>query len=182
MSIQVRPATRDDADGITDVQVASWRAGYAHVFPESVLHSDDFDSVRRSFWASWRFAPGHRVAVAIDNETEECSIVGFASYGPERERARGFTGRGELWALYLHPQRWGSGIADELLTYTQTRLKAEGFDAAVLWVLKDNPRGRAFYEKHGWEASGLAAEFNDYSEISVPEIEYRKELAQSPTS
>ena len=50
-----------DADGITDVQVASWRAGYAHVFPESVLYADDFDSSRRTFWTNWRFGPGHRV-------------------------------------------------------------------------------------------------------------------------
>ena len=46
----IRAATQADADGITDVQVASWRAGYAHVFPESVLYADDFDSSRRTFW------------------------------------------------------------------------------------------------------------------------------------
>jgi ribosomal protein S18 acetylase RimI-like enzyme len=181
VSAQIRPATRGDANGITDVQVASWRAGYAHVFPESVLYADDFDATRRTFWTSWRFAPGHRVAVALDDEADESAVVGFASYGPERERARGFTGRGELWALYLHPDRWGSGIASELLTYTETRLQTEGFDSAVLWVLKDNLRGRAFYEKHGWEASGIAADYNDYSEISLAEIEYRKDLSYSPT-
>ena len=175
MTFEIRAATRDDADGITDVQVASWRAGYAHVFPRSVLYADDFDSSRRSFWNLWRFAPGHRVAVAVAPDDDD-RVVGFTSYGPERERARGFTGRGEVWAFYLHPDVWGTGLAAEMMEYTETRLRAEGFASAVLWVLDDNPRARAFYEKFGWSASGISADFDDYCEVKVPEVEYRKDL------
>jgi ribosomal protein S18 acetylase RimI-like enzyme len=177
VTIEIRTATRVDADGITDVQVQSWRTGYAHVFPDSVLYADDFDSSRRTFWNLWRFAPGHRIVVATKPHEDGEQIVGFSSYGPERERARGFTGRGEVWAFYLRPEVWGSGLADELIQHTETRLKAEGFDSAVLWVLKDNPRARAFYEKFGWEPSGIGADFDDYCEVKVPEIEYRKDLA-----
>lgn len=177
MTIEIRSATKADADGITDVQVSSWRAGYAHVFPESVLYADDFESTRRNFWTLWRFAPGHRVAVAVDRTGEGEHIVGFSSYGPERERARGFTGRGEVWALYLDPERWGTGLADELLEHTETRLKAEGFDSAVLWVLDDNPRARRFYERFGWTPSGIEADFDVYCDVNVPEVEYRKELS-----
>ena len=177
MTIEIRSATKADADGITDVQVSSWRAGYAHVFPESVLYADDFDSTRRNFWTLWRFAPGHRVAVAVTPTGDGERIVGFSSYGPERERARGFTGRGEVWALYLHPDSWGTGLADELLEYTETRLKTEGFDSAVLWVLDDNPRARRFYERFGWSASGIEADFDVYCDVKVPEVEYRKELS-----
>jgi len=176
MAFDIRPASRSDADGITDVQVASWRAGYAHVFPRSVLYADDFDSSRRSFWNLWRFAPGHRVAVAVTPDNDGERVVGFASYGPERERARGFTGRGEVWAFYLHPDVWGTGLAAELMDHTETRLRAEGFESAVLWVLDDNPRARAFYEKFGWAASGMTADFDDYCEVKVPEVEYRKDL------
>jgi len=179
MTFEIRAARREDADGITDVQVASWRAGYAHVFPESVLYADDFDSIRRNYWSGWRFAPGLRVSVAVrpGSDVAPQKVVGFSSYGPERERARGFTGRGEVWAFYLNPQVWGSGLATDLMDYTETRLAAEGFNAAVLWVLKDNPRGRAFYAKQGWELTGIGAEFDEYCEVSVPEVEYRKQLA-----
>ncbi len=165
-------AAREDADGITDVQVASWRAGYAHVFPDTVLYADDFDSARRGYWTRWRFAPGHRIAVAT--QPDGGRVVGFSSYGPERERARGFTGRGEIWAFYVDPEHWGSGLADELITFTEDRLRAEGFDIAVLWVLDDNPRARAFYERHGWATSGISADFDDYCDVKVPEVEYRK--------
>lgn len=176
MTFVVRAAVRDDADGIADVQVASWRAGYAHVFPESILYADDFDSTRRTFWTGWRFAPGHRIAVAVTDDTDRPRVVGFSSYGPERERARGFTGRGEVWAFYLHPDVWGSGAASDLMLHTEDRLRAEGFDEAVLWVLDDNPRARAFYGKFGWTASGITADFDDYCEVRVPEVEYRKTL------
>jgi GNAT superfamily N-acetyltransferase len=175
MAIDIRPATRDDADGITDVQVASWRAGYAHVFPDTILYADDFDAVRRRFWNEWRFAPGHRIAVAVQSvDGRNTKIVGFSSYGPERERARGFTGRGEVWAFYFVPALWGTGAASELIEHVETRLLAEGFDTAVLWVLDDNPRARRFYEKHGWVASGISASFDDYCDVRVPEVEYRK--------
>ena len=178
MTVTIRAAERADADGITDVQVAAWRAGYAHVFPQSVLYADDFDSTRRQYWNAWRFAPGHRLAVAMrpgEGDSDE-QVVGFSSYGPERQRARGFTGRGEVWAFYLLPEVWGSGLATELMNHTETRLRAEGFDTAVLWVLKDNPRARNFYVRQGWQLTGIGAEFDEYCEVSVPEVEYRKEL------
>ena len=172
----IRVATRDDADGITDVQVASWRAGYAHVLPDTILYAHDFDATRREFWAAWRFAPGHRISVATVPVDRGERIVGFASYGPERERARGHTGRGEVWAFYLHPDTWGTGVAGALMEHVETRLLAEGFDSAVLWVLDDNPRARRFYERHGWAASGIGANFDDYCDLQVPEVEYRKVL------
>jgi len=175
MGFEVRAATPDDADGITDVQVTAWRAGYAHVLPESLLYADDFDAARRRFWTGWRFAAGHRVAVADDVDQDR--VVGFSSYGPEGERARGHTGRGEIWALYVDPDLWGSGVAGELMEFTELRLRAEGFDTAVLWVLEDNPRARAFYEKFGWETSGMTAHFHGDGDLRVPEVEYRKELA-----
>lgn len=176
MDVTVRAGVPADADQIADVQVASWRAGYAHVLPASVLEADGFDATRRDFWRGWRFGPGHRLAVACTTADGDDRVVGFSSYGPERERARGVTGRGEVWAFYLHPDVWGTGIASTLMEHTEFRLRAEGFASAVLWVLEDNPRGRAFYEKHGWEPTGLGADFDAHCDVRVPEVEYRKEL------
>lgn len=177
MTYFIRAGQRRDADGVTDVQVASWRAGYAHVFPESVLYADDFDQSRRDFWNSWRLSPGHRLSVAVTSENEpNARVIGFSSYGPERERGRGSTGRAELYAFYFHPDVWGNGAASALMEHTEERFRAEGFETAVLWVLDDNPRARRFYERHGWEVSGITADFDAYCEVRVPEVEYRKDL------
>lgn len=178
MTFTIRAAERADADAITDVQVASWRAGYAHVLPESVLYADDFDATRRAFWNGWRFSAGHRLAVAVAPTEDQSGdrIVGFSSYGPERERDRCFTGRAELYAFYFRPDTWGSGAADALIEHTEERFRSEGFETAVLWVLEDNPRARRFYERHGWEPSGIAADFDVHCDVKMPEVEYRKGL------
>jgi GNAT superfamily N-acetyltransferase len=169
---------RSDAAGIADVHIASWRAGYAHVLPASLLYGDEFEPGRRRIWEEWRFDPGQRVAVCVETDSGANveRIVGFAAYGPERERARGFTGRGELYAFYFHPDAWGGGGAGDLIDHVDERLRAEGFAEAVLWVLDDNPRARAFYEKHGWAPTGIGADFDAYCDVKVPEVEYRKEL------
>jgi GNAT superfamily N-acetyltransferase len=154
------------------------------VLPATLLYGDDFEPRRRRIWEEWRFHPGQRVAVCVetddddqdDDDIADGRIVGFAAFGPERERARGFTGRGELYAFYFHPDVWGGRRAGDLIEYVDDRLRAEGFAEAVLWVLEDNPRARAFYEKHGWATTGIAGEFDAYCEIQVPEVEYRKEL------
>ena len=169
----IRVGTRDDAEAIAEVHIASWRVGYAHVLPESVLYADDFEPRRRAIWSEWRFAPTQRVAVSVDDTHR---VVGFAAYGPERERARGTTGRGELYAFYFHPDVWGNGAAAGLIDHVGERLRAEGFDEAVLWVLDDNPRARAFYERHGWHPTGIAADFDVHCELSVPEVEYHSPL------
>lgn len=164
-------ASRGDGDAIADVHIASWQVGYAHVFPAAFLHSAEFETERRGWWRDWTFHPGQRVAVV----EQQGRISGFAAYGPERERSRGHTGRGEVYAFYLHPECWGDGSAAALIDHTEERLGAEGFAEAVLWVLDDNPRARAFYERHGWSPSGVTGEF-DAAGLRVAEVEYRKEL------
>jgi ribosomal protein S18 acetylase RimI-like enzyme len=190
MGFEIRAGSRGDAAAIASVHVASWRAGYAGVVPDSVLYSDEFESSRRRVWADWRFNPGQRVSVCVRPEGDDEEIVGFAAYGPERERIGGFAGRGELYALYFLSEAWGEGSASALIEHTDERLRAEGFDEAVLWVLKDNPRARAFYDKHGWAPTGRGDEFvitpdlqlaeteaDAPAELRLAEIEYLKELA-----
>ena len=171
--IEIRAATVDDADAICDAHVASWRAGYAHVFGHDILYADDFDASRRAFWRAWRFDPGSKVIVA----ERDGAVVGFCTYGPERPRPTPIGIRGEVWALYVHPEAWGSGAAAELIGYAEDRLRRDGFPEAVLWVLEDNPRGRAFYEKVGWTPTGRSTVFDRYCDVPVPEVEYRRKLA-----
>ena len=177
MGFEIRAASRTDASAIARVHVAAWREGYAGVVPDSVLHADDFEADRIRMWSDWRFNPGQRVSVCVrlDDDGRE-QITGFAAYGPERDRIGGFAGRGELYALYVLPECWGDGTAAALIVHTDERLRAEGFHEAVLWVLKQNPRARAFYEKHGWTATGRGDVFEGDSEVRLPEVEYHKEL------
>jgi ribosomal protein S18 acetylase RimI-like enzyme len=174
MTFAIRAGAQEDASAIAEVHIASWQRAYAHVVPRDVLYGDEFLQNRRSLWDAWRFHPGQRVAVSTDAD----AIVGFAAYGPERVRRPGHTGRGELYSFYFHPDVWGTGAASALLDHVDERLRAEGFDEAVLWVLEDNPRARAFYERHGWTASGITADFDAFCDLTLPEVEYRKHFGE----
>ena len=179
----VRAARPDDADQIAAVHVAAWRAAYGHVYPREFLDSDEFAQRRHERWREWRLGPGERVAVAtvdteqrVDQPARPERIIAFSWYGPERDRGRGHTGRGEITAFYVEPAAWGAGAADTLMEFTELRLRAEGFVSGVLWVLTDNPRARRFYERHGWTRTGIAGEF-EMAGVRAPEVEYRKELS-----
>ena len=66
---------------------------------------------------------------------------GFASISP---------GAGELGALYVDPQAWGTGLGQALIIEAERRL-AERHAVAGLWVLAGNVRARRFYEAGGWQ-------------------------------
>jgi hypothetical protein len=49
-----------------------------------------------------------------------------------------------------------------------------------LWVFRDNERGRAFYQRHGFEPDGLAQEIVIEGR-AVTEVRYRRMSAGSTT-
>jgi hypothetical protein len=53
-------------------------------------------------------------------------------------------------------------------------LRDEGFASATLWVLRDNPRARAFYEKAGWQATGQDSLFTPFEPpgSSLPKVSF----------
>jgi RimJ/RimL family protein N-acetyltransferase len=59
---------------------------------------------------------------------------------------------------------------------TLGRLRAGGFEQAILWVLEDNPRARAFYERCGWQLDGVARG-ETFLETPVAEVRYRIHLS-----
>jgi ribosomal protein S18 acetylase RimI-like enzyme len=93
-------------------------------------------------------------------------VIGFASVGASRER----DGEGEVYAIYVHPDAWGSGAGPQLMREARAWLR-ERFPAAILWVLEDNPRARRFYEREGWTAD--AHRIDVVAGVEVPEVRYR---------
>ena len=135
----VRPARREDAAAIADVHVRTWQAAYEHVFGAERLAR--IGDGRRAQWDEWLADPqsGWQVFVA----EEAARVFGFASVGESRDEP----GKGELFAIYVLPEAWGSGAGSALMT---TALEALcSYSSATLWVLEDNPRARRFYEREG---------------------------------
>jgi GNAT superfamily N-acetyltransferase len=160
--VLVRPACREDAAAIADVHVLTWQAAYEHVFGAERLAG--IGERRRTQWEE-RLAnppPGRQVFVA----EEDGRVTGFASVGDSRDEP----GKGELFAIYVHPDAWGSGAGSALMTNALDALRR--YSSATLWVLEDNPRARRFYEREGWILDGGHRD-EELLGMTVTEVRYR---------
>jgi len=139
--ITIRPARSTDARFIARLDVETWRATYPGVLSASYLVG--LSVGRRE--VGWRMAimrEPRDVRVAVDVAG---MIRGFGSCGPSRG-APHFPG--EVFTLYVAPDWQNRGIGRRLLIALFRRLTASGLDAAIVWVLRDNP-SRFFYERVG---------------------------------
>ena len=136
--------------GIAIVHVRSWQAAYRGLIPQDYLDSLEADK-RLPVWerilgeAEW---PRAGTFVAEDGG----EVVGFASICPARDDDAEPASAGELAAIYLLPELWGTGLGRELLASGLSALSDAGFGEATLWVLDTNSRARRFYEAAGWLA------------------------------
>jgi ribosomal protein S18 acetylase RimI-like enzyme len=165
--MHIRPASPDDAVAIETIRVRGWRAAYRHVFPAADLDALPIDAER---WRSRLHVPppGWTTVVCEDDDGR---VVGFASTGPSRDEDE----LGELYAIYVDPQAWSTGAGRALMASAETTLAA-GYDAALLWVLEDNPRARGFYERAGWAPDGIRKAEQRFG-VRAAEVRYRKDFA-----
>ena len=164
-AMKVREATVGDADAIARVHTATWRSGYRHVFGDERLKRFESDPDR------WRtnLSPGSGRTTFVAVRDEE--LIGFSTVGPARDSGPD----GELYALYVDPDSWGTGTGRALMERAEQQLREEGFSEPTLWVLEDNPRARRFYERAGWSADG-ARKRDIFLGLEVVEVRYRKRL------
>ncbi|WP_405666578.1 GNAT family N-acetyltransferase [Streptomyces sp. NBC_01166] len=165
--VPVRDMTVDDCAAVADIRVRGWRWAYAGMIPQAYLDAMDVDedAERRRARLAAGGGPVNLVAGAPD-----AAVTGWACYGPCRDGS-GRPGSGELYALYVHPDRIGTGTGRALLTEVTARARADGFAAMSLWVLKENTRARRFYERAGFRPDGAEEAF-DTGGAMVPEVRY----------
>lgn len=151
MGVIVRRATVTDAEAIAAVHVLGWQQGYAGLLPESYLAALDVPS---AIWSERLVHAPARSAVFVAGMGGR--TVGFAGVGPALEAEQPeSTELGHLYTLYVLSDHWGTGVGHRLHAAALAALRAEGFSEAMLWVLADNRRAIAFYERQGWQAEDV---------------------------
>jgi RimJ/RimL family protein N-acetyltransferase len=157
----VRRATPADARDIADVKVETWRAAYVGVVPQALLDAMDIDEHTQQ-WEQWLSSASNAVFVA----EQDAAVVGFVSVGPCDD----LHDVGELYAIYVRPAAWGGGAGPALIEAGVDWLSAR-WPEAILWVARENPRARRFYERHGWVPDGERVD--EVLGTEVPELRYR---------
>ncbi len=168
-ALHVRDATLADTPAMGQLHVEAWRAAYAGIMGAEFLASLD-PLEREDLWRGL-ISGGTRVLVALEGRR----VRGFACYGAERDDSE-TPGIGELMAINLHPDAWRHGIGSALLAAVALRLREAGFREAVLWVVRENTRARAFYEAREWRADGAEKHDAGAWGTVVHELRYRRSL------
>lgn len=148
--VRIQPMTPETVRGALEVKNVGWRETFAHLIAEDWLA--DMDDRLDADVASWTASlqrPGNRTRTAVAL-AEDGEVIGMASAAPVLEESdRLATGaKWELFTVYVSRTWQGSGVAKRLADAVL------GDEPALLWVLEDNPRARAFFQKLGFAPDG----------------------------
>lgn len=179
----IRPALPTDAAEIARVHVASWRAAYRGLLPDSLL--DRLSVTQRTgVWETHLQQASARTLVAEGDGRLESGrsvngrLVGFISYGLNRDGDVDATQVAEIYAIYLDPATWRQGIGQALMQHAIDDLSAQEFTAVSLWFLTSNARARAFYEALGFKVDGGEKIVTRKDGIELRETRCRRQLGE----
>ena len=167
----IRPMTLADCDRVAEIRVRGWQSAYRGLMPQSYL--DAMSAARDADRHRTRFEQGDGSVVDVVAEWDG-EVMGWACHGPYRD-GEVRTGDAELYAIYVDPRRYGTGIGQALLRDAMWNRTAAGHGSMYLWVLKGNAGARRFYERAGFEADGAEEPF-ETDGVPVPEVRYVRTL------
>lgn len=139
--ITLRTATLDDVAACARLHTQCWREAYGPLLDPDRLAAAIDVTRSEERWREQLRGGAQRLLALRDGVP-----VGFSASGPSRDEDAPTPV--ELYALYVAAAEWGRGIGRLLLA------EELGGDSASLWVLEDNRRARAFYERHGFVTDG----------------------------
>ena len=132
--------TDDEIRGKAYVHFRSWHEAY-----RGIVDPDYLDKLTLAKCEEIAFRWKENLLVALEGKT----VVGFAGYGDCTDDD--LSDAGELFALYVLPEFYGTGLGRQLTREALSRLSQP---KVCLWVLKDNHRAIRFYEKYGFRPDG----------------------------
>jgi RimJ/RimL family protein N-acetyltransferase len=170
MEIVVRRAVPEDAASLAAVEALSWRAAYQGLMPDAFLDGLSQEQMTTD-WHRNLLKHGlrgrKRVLVAVADADE----IGFVRVGLGEDEGE----IGLVYLLYVLPEYWGRGVGKVLMRAAMDELQELGMREAILWVLHDNQRARAFYERLGWRQDGRTRT-DDYGGVELEALCYRRAL------
>jgi GNAT superfamily N-acetyltransferase len=137
--VSVRPAVPGDEDAVTRVQIAAWRV--APALGDAVVDLVDDAAVRARGTDAVTAPPGPGFAVLV--ALAGPSIVGVGAVAP-----------GQLLALEVDPGHRKAGHGSRLLAAAVDRLRADGAEEVVTWVLEDDTARERFLGEAGLGPDG----------------------------
>jgi ribosomal protein S18 acetylase RimI-like enzyme len=146
-STRIRDATPADARAIASVQIDVWRTTYRGHFPDAALDGLDLDRGAQRREQRLRDLPAKEFCLVAERGG---AVVGFVMGGPREFDPT--SDEGEVYAIYVRDEHQRGGVGRALLAEAARRLHEHGLRALLIWVLRENAKGRSFYERMGGRA------------------------------
>ena len=161
----IRNADVRDACAIATIQVRASLIAYKGIFSSSspTLTIEG----RRLVWRDIVATAHGQHCVLVAEQSDE--ICGYAHFGPTRDAGEDPMSTGELYSIYVAPERWRQGIGGRLLVESMHTLGRGGFDTCTLWVQAPNDLAPRFYQRYGWWFDGAKKP----ADHEVLEVRYR---------
>jgi GNAT superfamily N-acetyltransferase len=151
--VRIRPATEDDAAGIAQVQVATWRTAFRGIVADRALERLDVER-RTERWREIVAREGDLAFVAEADRGGHPAVVGFIDGGANRDTEPPFDAfSGELYAIYVLDSHQRGGTGTRLVCALVDALLDRGHGSMLVWTLEASPF-RAFYERLGGRLVG----------------------------
>jgi GNAT superfamily N-acetyltransferase len=145
MSYSIEEAKLSDASAIAQVHICSWKVSYAGIVSAEWLDRQTIEERTHNWRRNLSGQKDGAQTVYVCRDSRR--LVAFATVGPSRSET--FSDFAELWAIYVHPDYFSKGTGRLLLNCCIDHARSEGFSKMFVNVLRDNQRGRKFYEKTG---------------------------------
>jgi GNAT superfamily N-acetyltransferase len=166
--VRIRRATVQDAPALGRLNLRVVQAAYGGQMPDEHLDGPRPEE-QAAGWERGLSRDRDQDPVLVAQQDDR--VVGFAVVGPAQDPE----GAGELYAITVDPDHWGTGAGRALLAAAQAELARLGYAEAVLWVLPGNSRARRFYEVAGWTTDGTQRT-TEVLGVVVPEVRYQRRL------
>jgi len=154
----VRSPVLGDIDALARVQVSVWQEAYAGMVSQAYLDSLTLES-SRDIWGQLLSDVSPRPASRFVAISPDGALVGMAASGVSRSAL--VAQSEELYDLVVIAEQRGSGVADLLMRSAIADRPAE------LWVIEENARARAFYQRHGFQPNGDVLTVDELGIIEV---------------
>jgi ribosomal protein S18 acetylase RimI-like enzyme len=170
--MQIRTASKSDAEAITEVQTAAIREAYCDLWPAEELARIAADARNRAH--TWREDLGSWTTLVAEVDGD---IAGFVDLEACEDEETPETA-GTIVAICVRPDEWGLGIGQALMREAMARLRDRGWVEVELSVLLENRRAVDFFERLGFRMDGAVHKLEIYGNPTT-RVHLRRLLEES---
>lgn len=140
--VKIRQAIIEDAFGIAQVHIASWKSTYRGIIADEILNELRLEQ-RISQWQQHIENP-YKTIIVLENNN---GIIGFAD-GQKVEDDVYMHYEADMTCLYLYAEQQRQGYGRQLVGELFEKFKQQGMTSCIVKVLTGNS-SHLFYEKLG---------------------------------